>query len=230
MAARYFGLVMAAGKSERFDSETPKQYHLLLDRPMVAHAVDALLLQTPLTRIYVVHAPNDAQCPDAVRKSLRVTFLNCGGFSRGESLRNALSVLRGELQADDWLIIHDASHPCLPKEVLRRLLHEVGDDAVGGLVAIPTSQETLADTDGRIVATGDRTEEWRVQSPQMYRCRILWDAYKRDDAVDAADEGEVIQAAGYAPKLVSGAASNIHITQPSDITTAEKILSEAAGI
>ena len=59
MAARYFGLIPAAGTGSRFGGELPKQYQALRGRALLAYAVDALTLETPLLRVYVVHAEDD---------------------------------------------------------------------------------------------------------------------------------------------------------------------------
>jgi len=40
-------------------------------------------------------------------------------------------------QENDWVLVHDAARPCLPRADLDRLIEEIGDDAVGGILAAP---------------------------------------------------------------------------------------------
>ena len=185
MTARYFGLIPAAGKGSRFGGELPKQYQPLRDRAILAYAIDALALQTPLSRVYVVHAEDDHRCVQVTGTGYRIATMPCGGASRAESVRNGLASLRGELSDDDWVVVHDAVRPCLPKDALRRLLYEVGDDPVGGLLAIPVT-DTLKreDKNGRVAETAARAGLWQAQTPQMFRYGLLWDAYQNYGSLD----------------------------------------------
>jgi 2-C-methyl-D-erythritol 4-phosphate cytidylyltransferase len=104
-------------------------------------------------------------------------------------VRNGLAALRGELRDDDWVLVHDAARPCLPKDALRRLLEEIGDDPVGGLLAIPVA-DTLKrdDGEGRVGSTEPRSGLWQAQTPQMFRYGVLWDAYRANRGLEATDE------------------------------------------
>lgn len=229
MAARYFGLIPAAGRGSRFGGELPKQYQALRGRAILAYAVDALAIHTPLARVYVVHAEDDKRCAQVTGPGYRLTTMPCGGATRAASVRNGLAALRGELTDEDWVLVHDAVRPCLPKDALRRLLEEVADDAVGGLLAMPVA-DTLKreDKNGRVAATEPRAGLWQAQTPQMFRYGVLWDAYQRSGALDATDEAEAVEKAGKQPKLVMGSSANFKITFPADLLIAEAIL-HAAG-
>jgi 2-C-methyl-D-erythritol 4-phosphate cytidylyltransferase len=225
MAARYFGLIPAAGKGSRFGGELPKQYQALHGRAILAYSVDALALQTPLARVYVVHAEDDRRCAQVTGSGYRIATMACGGATRAESVRNGLSSLRGELTDDDWVLVHDAVRPCLPRDALRRLLEEVGDDPVGGLLAIPVA-DTLKreDTNGRVEATEPRAGLWQAQTPQMFRYGVLWDAYRTSAGLDATDESQAVEKFGKHPKLVLGSSANFKITYPADLAIAAAIL------
>lgn len=225
MAARYFGLIPAAGKGSRFGGELPKQYQALHGRTILAYSVDALMLQTPLTRVYVVHAEGDRNCAQVIGSGRRIAAIACGGATRAESVRNGLSSLRGELTDDDWVLVHDAVRPCLPRDALRRLLEEVGDDAVGGLLAIPVA-DTLKreDRHGRVGATEPRAGLWQAQTPQMFRYGVLWDAYRTARGLEATDESQAVERLGMQPRLVLGSSANFKITYPADLAIAAAIL------
>ena len=225
MAARYFGLIPAAGKGERFGAGGPKQYQPLGGRTVLNHAVDALLVGTPLSRVYVVHADRDLQCAEVICPGYRLATLSCGGPTRARTIRNALAALRGELREDDWVIVHDAARPCLPHDALLRLMREIGDDAVGGLLAIPVA-DTLKrdDGSGHVAATEPREGLWQAQTPQMFRYGVLFDAYRSDRALDATDEAQAVELSGKHPRLIQGSSANIKITYPADLALAESLL------
>lgn len=225
MAARYFGLIPAAGTGERFGAGGPKQYQPLGGRTVLNHAVDALLVGTPLSRVYVVHADRDLQCAEVIGLGYRIATLSCGGPTRARTVRNALAALRGELREDDWVIVHDAARPCLPHDALLRLMREIGDDAVGGLLAIPVA-DTLKrdDGSGHVAATEPRAGLWQAQTPQMFRYGVLFDAYRSDRALDATDEAQAVELSGKHPRLIQGSSANIKITYPADLALAESLL------
>ncbi len=230
-AARYFGLIPAAGTGSRFGGELPKQYLPLNGRALISYAIDALADETPLTRVYVIHAKDDRRCAQVLGSGRRVAALACGGASRAESVKNALAALRGELRDDDWVLVHDAVRPCLPGEALRRLMTEVADDPTGGLLAVPVA-DTLkrADADGRIEATVPRDGLWQAQTPQMFRFGVLWDAYKAHRALESTDEAQAVERLGLQPKLVRGALANIKVTYPDDLALAAAILGEGHAL
>jgi 2-C-methyl-D-erythritol 4-phosphate cytidylyltransferase len=225
MAARYFGLIPAAGKGSRFGGEMPKQYQALHGRAILAYAIDALASQTPLARVYVVHAEDDRRCAQVAGTGYRVATMPCGGATRAESVKNGLASLRGELKDDDWVLVHDAVRPCLPRDALRRLLEEIGDDPVGGLLAIPVA-DTLKreDANGRVAATEPRAGLWQAQTPQMFRYGVLWEAYQNSGGLETTDEAEAVEKIGKQPKLVPGSSANFKVTFPDDLTIAEAIL------
>ena len=226
MPSRYFGLVTAAGTGARLGGDVPKQYRVVGRRPMLAHAVEALTVRTPLTRVYVAHAPNDKRCADVITAGFRIELLACGGSTRAETVRNALSALSAELNNDDWLLVHDASRPCLPKDALRRLIYEVGDDAVGGVLAVPTTDTDglSASEVGRAFFGYARESKWLVQAPQMFRCKVLWEAYKRPDALLAMDEAQAVEQMGLRFRVVLGSSDNINVVTADDLVRAESIL------
>jgi 2-C-methyl-D-erythritol 4-phosphate cytidylyltransferase len=232
MAAKRIALIPAAGGGSRFGAALPKQYVDLAGRPLLERTVEALVGALDLDAVYVALAPDDELYAERISRRDDVEPLNCGGGTRAETVANALAALAGRCGADDWILVHDAARPCVPAAALRRLVAELGDDAVGGLLAIPVA-DTLKREDREIPARVLRTEEraglWLAQTPQMFRYGILRAAFARPDALDATDEAQVVEslaAAGActAPWLVEGSTLNIKVTYPADLALAAAIL------
>lgn len=226
MTAAFHVIVPAAGSGARFGADLPKQYLMLLGRPLLIHTLDVLCAHPWITSITVVLSPDDQYglTLGSELQNPKLSFLPCGGASRADSVRNGLSVLSEHLiKADDWVLVHDAARPCLSFEMLDRLLRTLADDAVGGLLAIPVA-DTLkrADPDNRVAETIPRAGLWQAQTPQMFRVGLLLDALTRFPWV--TDEAGAIEAAGLSPKLVAGEAANLKVTYPADLSLAEAIL------
>jgi 2-C-methyl-D-erythritol 4-phosphate cytidylyltransferase len=137
---------------------------------------------------------------------------------------NTLAFLETRMAKDDWILVHDAARPCIDKELVEQFLDEVGDDQVGGLLAIPLA-DTLkrADEHQRASETVLRTGLWRAQTPQMFRYDLLRRGLEKRPA--ATDESEAVESIGYsAPRLVQGESTNIKVTFAEDLEIAEMIL------
>jgi len=231
---RHWALVPAAGIGKRMGSAVPKQYLPLAGRPVITHALATLLAHPRLAGVVVAIGAEDEWWPTvaaelAVAKPLRVVT---GGAERCHSVLNGLEALRQRAAPTDWVLVHDAARPCLATEELDRLLAELADDPVGGLLAVPV-RDTLkqADVAGRVAATVDRSRLWHALTPQMFRLGMLQEALSaaRARGLLVTDEAAAMEAAGYAPRLVEGRADNLKITRPEDLALAEFYLTRPAA-
>jgi 2-C-methyl-D-erythritol 4-phosphate cytidylyltransferase len=127
------------------------------------------------------------------------------------------------------VLVHDAARPCLTVTLVEQFLDEVGDDPVGGLLAIPLA-DTLkrAEPDMlRVAQTIPRDGLWRAQTPQMFRYDVLRRALARHP--DATDEAQAVEALGQMPMIVQGEAANLKVTFAEDLPLAEMLLARHAG-
>lgn len=207
----------------------PKQYLTLAGRPMIRHALDALSSVSGIERIFVVLAPDDTRWDsfDWREFESRLTVLRCGGATRAESVTHGLRAMREQVGADDWILVHDAARVCLTRAHVEKLIAEVGNDPVGGLLAVPVAdtlkraQELSADG-VRVAATVPREGLWQAQTPQMFRYGLLAEALEYAPVV--TDEASAIEALGLRPRLVAADATNLKVTYPLDLQLAEWIL------
>ncbi|MES2899991.1 MAG: 2-C-methyl-D-erythritol 4-phosphate cytidylyltransferase [Pseudomonadota bacterium] len=221
-APRYFALIPAAGVGARMAGDGPKQYLQVGAKPMLRHTLDAFLSSTLITHIYVVVSPADPYI-DAVAPARGVTVLRCGGATRMESVQNALRQLAEVIAPQDWVLVHDAARPGLNAALIEKLIATVGDDAVGGLLALPVV-DTVKRA-GTALATVARDGLWLAQTPQMFRYRLLCDALAAaTDASVITDDASAVEALGLSPKLVEGHPRNLKVTLPADIRIAEMYL------
>ena len=221
-----FALVLAAGQGTRIGDAVPKQYIPIAGKPMMFHCIETLATVPRVERVFVVLAPMDRHWGShdwsAFPEKVEASF--CGGARRAESVLNTLKFHEQRIAKDDWVLVHDAARPCIEKELVEQFLDEIGDDAVGGLLAIPLA-DTLksADENLRVAATIPRLALWRAQTPQMFRYDMLRRGLEKKPA--ATDEAEAIESLGYyAPRLVQGEDTNIKVTFAEDLQIAEMIL------
>ncbi|HMA89025.1 MAG TPA: 2-C-methyl-D-erythritol 4-phosphate cytidylyltransferase [Burkholderiales bacterium] len=228
-----FALIPAAGAGTRIAGETPKQYLPLAGKPMLWHAVRAVGA-APVETVFVVLAPGDKRFAalDWSGCGARAEPLYCGGETRRDSVYNGLVAAMAAVDADDWVLVHDAARPCLPRADLERLIAECRGDAIGGILALPvadTVKRVAKDEAGaqRIAGTVDRAQLWLAQTPQMFRAGLLAQALKDAKGL-VTDEASALESLGLRPRLVLGSRANLKVTYPEDLAIAAAILAGRA--
>ncbi|WP_087630317.1 2-C-methyl-D-erythritol 4-phosphate cytidylyltransferase [Caballeronia telluris] len=238
MTARLYALIPCAGTGSRSGAPMPKQYQTVGSRPMLGHTLAAFDACSEFSQTLVVLAPDDSHFDARRFAGLRFAVQRCGGASRQASVFNGLQALAGfGAKDDDWVLVHDAARPGITPDMIRRLVGELKDDAVGGILALPVADtlkrieaEGAAHEEGRIARTESRNGLWQAQTPQMFRLGMLRDAIKRaqQDGHDLTDEASAIEWLGHAPRLVLGSLRNFKVTYPEDFALAAAMLGAAS--
>jgi 2-C-methyl-D-erythritol 4-phosphate cytidylyltransferase len=184
-----------------------------------------------IERVHVVLSVGDAEWGRHDWSALgpKLVPLFCGGATRADSVLGGLRAIAGELEQSDWVLVHDAARPCLAPWHIDKLVRELADHEVGGLLAVPVA-DTLkrADEHRQVAATVPRDSLWQAQTPQMFRYVMLRRALEAAHGA-VTDEASAIEAAGLRPRLVEGDATNLKVTYPLDLHLAEWILKNREG-
>jgi 2-C-methyl-D-erythritol 4-phosphate cytidylyltransferase len=239
-AARLFALIPCAGTGSRSGAPMPKQYQTVGGRPMLGYTLAAFDACTEFSQTLVVLAPDDHHFDARRFSGLRFAVERCGGPSRQASVYNGLLALTHfGARDEDWVLVHDAARPGISQELIRKLVAELRDDPVGGILALPVA-DTLKrvavsvpdapHTGARIARTESRDGLWQAQTPQMFRLGMLREAIERarHDGHDLTDEASAIEWLGHSPKLVQGSLRNFKVTYPEDFALAGAMLSAKA--
>ena len=230
----YIALIPAAGSGARIGAAAPKQYLPLAGKPMLHHSIRCVAMP-PIDTVFVVLAPDDKAFAqhDWSEFGGKVEPLYCGGATRRASVLNGLIAAMDAVDADDWVLVHDAARPCLPRTDLERLVAEVSNDPVGGLLALPVPETVKRVAGGnengegglRVAGTEDRSRLWLAQTPQMFRAGLLAEAL-RSARGDVTDEASAVESMGLQPRIVQGSRRNLKVTFPEDIAIAESMLGQ----
>lgn len=227
MESRFWVVVPAAGSARRMGATVPKQYLPLAGRTVIEWSLAPFLAHARTAAVVVVLADQDQRWVQTSAAGDPRVVTTSGGVERMDSVLAGLRALQDRAAPNDWMLVHDAARPCLSGIDLDRLLTEVNDDAVGGLLAAPVV-DTLkrADDSERVSQTVPREKLWRALTPQMFRYDLLRRAIEnaRTRGVAVTDEAQAVEALGFQPKLVAGDSDNIKITLPEDLPRAERIL------
>lgn len=208
-------------------SDIPKQYLKLNDRPVIEHTINRLLTLPQVKGIVVSLQADDPYWPDINIAHDKPVIIAPGGAERCNSVMNALQELasRPEYKPDtSWVLVHDAVRPCVSLTDIEHLIDVAAGTESGGLLAMPV-RDTMKRQDNAqcVQQTIDRSGLWHALTPQLFACARLSAALASAlaDGFMVTDESSAMEHAGYRPRLVPGREDNIKITRPGDLRLAE---------
>lgn len=223
--ATFHVIIPAAGTGSRMQTSIPKQYLMLLSKPLITWCINLFCANSRITKVYLALDPNDQTWNDSFFSHHKLNILRTGGETRSQTVLNTLNAI--VVDDDDWVLVHDAARPGLSHDLLNKMIDVLENDEVGGLLAIPVA-DTLkrADLHQSILKTEPREHLWQAQTPQMFRYGLLKKALKKtnDSGLKATDESQAIEYLGLKPKLIEGELRNLKVTYPQDLLLAEAIL------
>ncbi|UTW46182.1 2-C-methyl-D-erythritol 4-phosphate cytidylyltransferase [bacterium SCSIO 12696] len=223
---KYWAVIPAAGVGRRFGGSHPKQYQSLLGKPVACWTLERLLSLPDIEQCVVAIGRDDSYWPTLGLDNPRITTAT-GGAERADTVRLALQALDGRAAEDDWVLVHDIARPCVRPTDIAKLMQQLSNHPVGGLLAAP-----MADTvkrvsgDNDVIATEDRRQLWSALTPQMFRYGTLRKALESAalNNIQPTDEASAIEQLGLIHKVIEGQRDNIKITRAEDLAIAAAIL------
>lgn len=210
-------LIVAAGSGTRMGGELPKQYRPLAGKPLLRHAVEALIGHPRIGSVRVVIGAGQEELAASALRGLDVGEPILGGAERADSVRAGLAAIDGRI-----VLVHDAARPFCPPDVIDRLLDAL-EKADGAVPVLPVA-DTLAKGDRELRGTVNRTQLLRVQTPQAFHLDDLLYAYEEGGSGTPTDESTVMQLAGLKVATVAGDESLHKLTTTRDWERAEMML------
>jgi 2-C-methyl-D-erythritol 4-phosphate cytidylyltransferase len=224
---KFWSVVPAAGVGKRMNADRPKQYLLLSEKTVLEQTLTRLIESDVFEKIVVAISDGDPYWDNLPISKHEKIIRSNGGKERADSVLNALAEIENIADENDWILVHDAARPCITTEDIKKLILELENDEVGGILAL-SSHDTLKDVDGlQILSTHDRNRIWRALTPQMFRYGALKKALQINQGNAAiTDEASALEFQGLSPKIVEGRADNIKITRPEDLALAQFYLAQ----
>lgn len=225
---KYWGIVPAAGVGKRMQADRPKQYLLLNNKTVIEQTLARLLEVEQITAVVVAISSEDPFWPKLeISKNSRVLTAP-GGKERADSVLSALQSIANKADDNDWVLVHDAARPCITKADVEKLISELQDHSVGGILAL-ASHDTLKSVNNMLITdTVDRSSIWRALTPQMFRYGALKHALQEaaDKGWIMTDDASAMELQGQQPKIIAGRSDNLKITRPEDLALAQFYLEQ----
>lgn len=216
-----YAVIVAGGSGSRMNTEIPKQFLILKDKPVLYYTISAFLNAYDDMQIILVlpieHMGKGQEIIDGYFDPSRITVV-AGGRTRFHSVQNGLA----DINEESIIFVHDGVRCLVTEDLIRRAFE--GALAKGSAIPVIDSVNSirLITEEGNVAV--DRSLVKIVQTPQTFHSKILLEAYKIDYKDKFTDEASVVEAFGLTVNLVEGEVNNIKITELKDLAVAENIL------
>ncbi|KPL67582.1 2-C-methyl-D-erythritol 2,4-cyclodiphosphate synthase [Erythrobacter sp. SG61-1L] len=197
----FAAVIVAAGKGLRAGQPLPKQFAIWQGKPVLRHSAEALAAAGAMPIVVAIPECAEEIATAALHGIAGIQFV-IGGETRQDSVRSALEAL--ESAAPQFVLIHDAARPNLPREVIARLLDALQGHP-GAIPALPVVDSLAFDEGGLMAGSAPREALRRVQTPQAFRYANILSAHRAwTGPSNAGDDAQVARAAGNRVALVEG--------------------------
>ena len=203
-------IILAAGESKRFNSITPKPYHIYKGKPLLLHSIEKAKSSKKFNKIVLVINKNHRE----FIKKLKIKDIKIikGGKTRAESAYKALKSLK-KLKIRN-VMIHDAARPNFSSKLINRLILELkNNDCV--VPAIKTVDSVKLKLSNKIVNL-NRKNVYLTQTPQAFNFKKLYKLQKNKSS-KVTDDANLFIDANKKIKIIKGEINNIKITNNSDV-------------
>lgn len=216
-----YAVIVAGGSGQRMENNTPKQFLLLHDKPVLYYTIRTFLdAYEDLDIILVLpvdHMDMGREIIDGYFDKNRIQ-VTAGGASRFESVKNGLQLVEEE----SIIFVHDGVRCLVSKNLIHRCYEQALEKGSAIPVILPGDSIRFVSSTGNEAL--ERSKLRLVQTPQTFHSKILLPAYQTDYKDKYTDEATVVEAYGLVVFLIDGEETNIKITRPHDLTMATHIL------
>lgn len=219
-------VIVAAGASSRM-AGVDKLAEPLLGRPVLAWTVEAMARSESVDRIVVVTRPDQVDEFRSAEWLAAVgagrTEVVAGGERRSDSVRAGVAATHAAI-----VLVHDGARPLASPELADAVAFAAAEH--GAAVPVLAVVDSLKRaTDSTVQFAIDRDGLVRAQTPQGARRALLVDAFANTGAAAYTDEAALLEAAGVPVVTVPGEATNMKITDASDLEIVRAIAASRTG-
>ncbi|OFW57830.1 MAG: 2-C-methyl-D-erythritol 4-phosphate cytidylyltransferase [Candidatus Solincola sediminis] len=227
MGAGVAAIVAGAGRGERIGKREGKLFLELGGIPVIARSLLNLDAVPEIEEIVLAVNGEDLERADALIASIgleKVARTVEGGEFRQESVFKALRSLSSN---PEIIIVHDGARPLAPPSLFEKAVRALRESDCEGLITAVPVVDTIKEVEGGwVVKTPERRRLWAVQTPECFRAQALIDAHEKasQEGVWATDDAALLERYRYRVRVVEGEITNLKITFPIDLITAEALL------
>ena len=215
---RKYALIVAGGVGKRLNSNTPKQFLILGDKPILMHTLNKF---SHLDRIYLVLPKKYFNVWKELCEKYNFDLEHVlveGGDNRFCSVKNGLNAINSA----DIVLIHDGARPFVKKELITTLTNKVSSGF--GIIPVINATDSIRIIEGDSSRAVNRDTISHVQTPQCFIFNEIFNSYNIDYNSSFTDDASVFESKNGKIKNVIGNYNNIKITTPLDLELAQVLI------
>lgn len=219
-------IVVAAGESQRMLG-VDKIFVPLMGLPLICYSLRVIHDSIRVKDIVLVLSRSNIEMGHQLVKANKwdkIKHICVGGERRQDSVSRGIE----RLPDVDWIIVHDGARPFIKGDLITRGLKEA--EHTGAAVAAVPVKDTIksADKESFVTHTYFRDSLWAIQTPQVFRRKIIEEAHL-NVSEEVSDDASMVERCGGKVRIFMGSYGNIKITTPEDMSIAETMLEARAS-
>tara|TARA_B100001057_G_scaffold126165_1_gene124969 strand:- start:129 stop:1235 length:1107 start_codon:yes stop_codon:yes gene_type:complete len=204
-----FFVILAAGKSKRFDKKIAKQFYKYKNKEIIDHSISKSLDSKLFKKIIVV--TNNLN-HFRKKKYPKIIKIIKGGLERSDSSLNALNYIKRFKPKN--VVIHDAARPNFSIQLLKNIIKHLKKNKA--VVPIVKPKDSIKYKFKNQIFNLDRNNSILTQTPQAFRFKDLFNlAINQKQKI--TDEASLFINRNYKVKFINGENKNIKITFLDDL-------------
>ena len=207
---KMFFVILAAGKSIRFNSKIPKQFNFYKGKMVLEHSVDIAIKSKLFKKvILVINRSHKKFIKKINKKNLKIIY---GDSERAGSSLKAINYI--DKFKPNKVFIHDAARPNISLKLIKKLSKLI--KKYKAVVPYIKINDSIKIKKKYFYDNLDRDKVILTQTPQCFDYKLLKENYK-DIKNNIADEVSVFLKKKINVKFVTGEKENFKITHKSDL-------------
>ena len=208
----YF-VILAAGKSRRFNSKLAKQYFVYKNKEIIDHSIEKALNSKLFKQIIIVTNNLNRH---KKRKYLKPVRIIKGGKERSDSSLKAIKYLRKYKPKN--VFIHDAARPNFSINLLKKITKNLKNNKA--VVPVVSSKDSIKYKIKNQIFNLQRENSLLTQTPQAFSFNELYNLAVKEKS-NVNDEATLFLNQDYKIKFIAGENSNIKITYLDDVKSSK---------
>ena len=219
-----YAIVLAGGKGLRLGLDTPKQFVIIKDEPMIVKTIKAFNNVDEIDAIIVVCLADYINHLNGLVKEYSLNKVKAvveGGATRQQSVFAGLQSLE-KLNAseEDVVLIHDGARPYVSKGIILNNIKTAKENDAA-ITVIKSTDSVLMSKQGKVVDSYlNREEIYNCQTPQSFKLGLILEAHKlakEEGILDASDDACLVIRMNKKVSIVLGDVNNKKITYKEDL-------------
>jgi 2-C-methyl-D-erythritol 4-phosphate cytidylyltransferase len=229
ISMKVWGIIVAAGGSQRFGSVVPKQFMEICGRPLLAWTISRFENAASIDQIaivvaeeYLLHTSRKVVDPFGFGKVAKIVI---GGETRRQSVLNGLQALP---ISTGYVAIHDGARPLVKPDDIDRVVATARAERAA-LLAVPAIDTVKRARQGFVLNTLARDSLYLAQTPQVFQYDLIMAAHREAASDNGStgpftDDAALVEARGFKVKIVKPTGPNPKVTSRDDLVGVEGVL------